>query len=88
MPQVLDDYKCYDEDMLYNLNEMNKKITELFDNYIYFIESYVTIYETFMPFVNDYLHQKNSFLSDNDIAKIFKVFQQNILRIFRVLNVK
>ena len=82
VPKVLDDYQYYDEDMLYDLNEMNQKITEFFDNYISFIKSYVTVFETIMPFVDNYLHRESCFLSDNDIAKIFKEFQQKHIKNF------
>lgn len=59
-----------------DLLDFNKDIKEFFDNYIAFLNSYIAVHRVFKPFIAEYLHSKNGFPQQNDIAELFEKFNR------------
>lgn len=57
-----------------DLLDFNMDIKEFFDNYIAFLNSYIAVHRVFKPFIAEYLHSKNGFPQQNDIAELFEKF--------------
>ena len=75
-PDEPEDIGKYDKELLYDLQDFNSEISKFFDEYISFIESYLTVHRTFAPFINDFLHHKETFLSATELAKTFDEFNK------------
>lgn len=74
------------------LEEMAKfesEIRKLFDVYITFLESYMAVFEIFKPFIDEYLHSKETFLSNTEIADCFQYFNnERLIKNFGAVNCK
>ena len=75
-PIDLDRIADFDFEMLEAVARMNKYIKNLFDSYIYSLESYLRIHTIFKPFIENYLHLNSAFMSDTEIAKVFEEFSK------------
>lgn len=75
-PKEPDEIKTYDKDLLDILLNLNSEITKFFDQYISFIESYLAVHRIFAPFVDDFLHCKETFLTDGELANSFDEFNK------------
>lgn len=56
------------------LIDFEKNLTEYFNVYINFLESYMAVFEIFKPFIDNYLHSKETFLTQIEIADCFQNF--------------
>lgn len=68
--------KDLDSDTRENLNELNQSIIYFFDKYIDFLKSYISIHTTFKPFVDKYLHRKETFYDENETAQSLSDFNK------------
>lgn len=59
-----------------DLLDFNRDVKEFFDNYIAFLNSYIAVHRVFKPFITEYLHSKNGFPQQNDIAELFEKFNK------------
>ena len=59
-----------------DLLDFNRDIKEFFDNYIAFLNSYIAVHRVFKPFIAEYLHSKNGFPQQNEIAELFEKFNR------------
>ena len=75
-------------DMIDSLNEMNNAIELYFDYYINFLKSYSAVNSIFKPFITDYLHTKETFLSDNDVATLFNKYTKLTSSSFQTFDCK
>ncbi|MDE6021305.1 MAG: hypothetical protein K2H01_09985 [Ruminococcus sp.] len=64
------------------LIDFEKNLTEYFDMYINFLESYMAVHTIFKPFIDNYLHSKETFLTSNEIADCFDKFNRGRLKSF------
>lgn len=65
------------------LTDFEKNLTEYFNVYIEFLESYVAVFEIFKPIIDEYLHCKETFLSSIEIADLFDKFNRSTRRNFQ-----
>lgn len=82
IPTVLEDIEFYDGYMFADLQEMNREITNFFDGYIAFLKSYTAVHEIFKPFITEYLHRKETFISDNELASYYEEFKNKANKSF------
>lgn len=82
IPTVLEDIEFYDGNMFADLQEMNREITNFFDGYIAFLKSYTAVHEIFKPFITEYLHRKETFISDNELARYYEEFKNKANKSF------
>lgn len=64
------------------LIEFEETLTKYFDMYINFLESYMAVHIIFKPFIDNYLHRKETFLTSNEIADCFDKFNRSRLKNF------
>lgn len=76
-PEDIEEIKKYDKEMVELLFRFNSALSDFFDHYISLLESYKTIFEIFKPFIDDYLHYKETYLSSSELAKVFDKFNKN-----------
>ena len=69
VPTALEDIEFYDGNIFADLQDMNKEITNFFDGYIALLKSYTAVHEIFKPFITEYLHQKETLISDHELAR-------------------
>lgn len=86
VPAVLENIVFYDGYMFADLREMNRNITNFFDGYIALLKSYTAVHEIFKPFITEYLHRKENFISDNEPARYYEVLKTMQLKAFRVFS--
>lgn len=82
VPTALEDIEFYDGNMFADLREINRSITNFFDGYIAFLKSYTAVHEIFKPFITEYLHRKETFISDNELARYYEEFKNNAVKSF------
>ena len=82
VPTVLEDIEFYDGNMFADLQEMNREITNFFDGYIAFLKSYTAVHEIFKPFITEYLRRKETFISDNELARYYEEFKNKAIKSF------
>ena len=61
---------------LEELQELNYELETLFDQYISFVESYLSVHKIFKPFIDDFLHCKETYLTQAELAKAFDEFNK------------
>ncbi len=59
------------------LREVNRNISSFFDIYIKFLNAYLQIQRIYKPFICDYLHRKEAFLSPSEAAQCFEQFNHD-----------
>ena len=59
------------------LREANRNISAFFDIYIKFLRAYTQVQQIYKPFICDYLHCKNAFLSSSETAQCFEQFNHD-----------
>lgn len=59
------------------LREANRNISSFFDVYIKFLNAYLQIQRIYKPFICDYLHRKEAFLSPSEVAQCFEQFNHD-----------
>lgn len=72
-------FKSYLKETLIDFEET---LTKYFDIYIHFLESYMAVHTIFKPFIDNYLHSKETFLASNEIADCFDKFNRGRLKNF------
>ncbi|MBQ2295431.1 MAG: hypothetical protein II258_08595 [Spirochaetales bacterium] len=75
-PNDLDEIKKYDKEWSEILYRFHDALNNYFNQYIAFLESYKTVFEIFQPFVDDFLHHKETYLSSVELAKAFDDFNK------------
>lgn len=70
------DISDFSSDMRDSLNELNDAITFYIDSYLSFLKSYEQIDKAFRPFIENYLHCKETFLNANELAESFDRFNK------------
>ena len=83
LPQDSDKVKEYDKEMTEWLFEFHRKLNSFFNGYISLLESYRTVFEIFKPFIDEYLHKKETYLSANELAKSFDEFNKTHAKNFQ-----
>lgn len=61
---------------LEELQELNCELETLFDQYISFVESYLSVHKIFKPFIDEFLHRKETYLTPAGLAKAFDRFNK------------
>lgn len=64
------------------LIEFEQDLQKYFDIYITFLESYIAVFEIFKPFIDAYLHRRETFLSPQEIADEFDRFNRSTRKNF------
>lgn len=82
VPTALEDIEFYDGNIFADLQDMNKEITNFFDGYIALLKSYTAVHEIFKPFITEYLHQKETFISDHELARYYEGFKNKVMKSF------
>ncbi len=59
------------------LREANRNISAFFDIYIKFLHAYTQVQQIYKPFICDYLHRKNAFLTASETAQCFEQFNHD-----------
>lgn len=72
----LDKKDLADEDIADDLRELNGSISAFFDHYIGFLNAYIQVQQVYKPFICDYLHSKEAFLTESEIAQCFDEFNR------------
>jgi len=62
---------------LEELQEFNFELDTLFDQYISFIHSYLSVHRIFKPFIDEFLHSKETYLTPAELAKAFDDFNKS-----------
>ena len=75
-PDSLEHIRDYDKEWTEILYEFHDALNRYFNQYIVLLESYKTVFEIFKPFVDDFLHYKETYLSASDLAKAFDEFNK------------
>lgn len=63
-----------DKYMAEELREVNRNISSFFDIYIKFLNAYLQVQQIYKPFIRDYLHRKEAFLTASETAQCFEQF--------------
>ena len=58
------------------LQNFNREVSDFFDAYTSFVESYLAVHRIFAPFIDGFLHRKETFLTDNELAEYFDAFNK------------
>ncbi len=87
-PIDIDGFDIFDDDENAYLTEFNEKLSNFFDEYISLVESYLSVYMIFAPFIDNYLHRKETFLSSDEIAMMYDEFNNSHAKHFRQLKCK
>ena len=66
-----------DKYMTDELREVNRNISSFFDIYIKFLNAYLQIQRIYKPFICDYLHRKETFLTASEAAQCFEQFNHD-----------
>lgn len=80
------DYTDYD--IVERTEEANKDITQYFDGYISFLESYIAVHKVFRPFIENYLHRSGTFPTANEVASYFDTFNKENGNTFQKIKCK
>jgi len=72
----LDKKDLADEYIVDDLRELNSSISAFFDHYIDFLNSYLQVQQIYKPFICDYLHSKEAFLTASGTALCFDKFNR------------
>lgn len=56
------------------LREVNRNISSFFDIYIKFLNAYLQVQQIYKPFICNYLHRKEAFLTAGETAQCFEQF--------------
>ena len=75
-PDDAEEIKKYDKDMVELLVKFNSAIEFFFESYISLLESYKNIFEIFMPFIDEFLHHKETYLTPTELAKAFDEYNK------------
>ena len=62
---------------LEELQEFNFELETLFDQYISFIHSYLSVHRIFKPFIDEFMHSKETYLTPPGLAKAFDDFNKS-----------
>lgn len=73
----LDKFDLEDEDIADDLRELNGSISAFFDIYLNFLNAYTQVQTIYKPFIRDYLHGKEAFLSPGEAAQCFEQFNRD-----------
>ncbi len=73
-PDDLEHIKNYNTKMSDVLHDFHKALNDFFNQYILLLESYKTIFEVFKTFIDNFLHRKETFLTDGELANSFDKF--------------
>lgn len=84
----IDELVYLEGDMLDSLNELNSDVQEFLDEYILFLESYMSAHIIFKPFIDNLLHSKGTFLTSNEIAESFDEFNKKSIKNFNSFKCK
>ena len=76
LPDDAEEIKKYDKDMVELLVKFNSAIEFFFESYISLLESYKNIFEIFMPFIDEFLHHKETYLTPTELAKAFDEYNK------------
>ncbi len=76
-PDDLEHIRNYDKKMSDLLYEYHTALDEFFNHYILLLESYKTVFEIFKPFIDEFLHHKETYLSASELAKAFDDFNKS-----------
>ena len=68
------DIKLDEYDMIADLEEFNKNLTELFESYYTFIDDILRVQEVYTDFVDNYLNAQSKYLDKNQLAEAFLAF--------------
>ena len=79
IPKETKNFEAYYRELLV---EFENELRKYFALYINFIESYVAVFETFKPFIDEFLHCKETFLSAIEIADLFDKFNRGTRKNF------
>ena len=72
----LEHIKDYEKEMVELLYKFNIELEEFFNRYIVLLESYKSVFEIFQPFIDDFLHCKETYLTPAELAKVFDEFNK------------
>ncbi len=72
----LDKKNLADEDFADDLRELNSSISAFFDQYIDFLNAYIQVQQIYKPFICNYLHSKEAFLTASETALCFDNFNR------------
>ncbi len=73
----LDKDDLADEDIADDLRELNGSIDSFFDIYIDFLTAYLQVYQTYKPFIRDWLNRNEAFPSSDENARYFTDFNRS-----------
>ncbi|MDE7362644.1 MAG: hypothetical protein K2N38_12005 [Oscillospiraceae bacterium] len=72
----LDKSDLEDEDVADDLRELNRTLSSFFDIYLKFLNAYLQIQRIYKPFICDYFHRKDAFLTASETAQCFEQFNR------------
>ena len=75
-PDDLEDIRKYDKEWTELLYKFHDALNDYFNQYIVFLESYKTVFEIFKPFIDDFLHHKETYLTASELAKVFDEYNK------------
>ena len=75
-PDDAEEIKKYDKDLVEFLVKFNSAIDNFFESYISLLESYKAIFEIFKPFIDEFLHHKETYLTSTELAKAFDEYNK------------
>lgn len=78
-PEKTENCEAYYRELLI---EFEQELQKYFDVYITFLESYIAVFEIFKPFIDAYLHRRETFLSSQEIADAFDRFNRSTRKNF------
>ena len=76
LPDNAEEINKYDKDMVELLVKFNSAIEYFFESYIFLLESYKIIFEIFMPFIDEFLHHKDTYLTPTELSKAFDEYNK------------
>jgi len=82
-PDSLEHIRDYDKEWTELLYEFHDALNRYFNQYINLLESYKTVFEIFKPFVDDFLHHKETYLSASELAKAFDEYNKTYAKHFQ-----
>ena len=75
--KTLSESDLEDKYMADELREVNRNISSFFDIYIKFLNAYLQVHQIYKPFICDYIHRKEAFLTASETAQCFEQFNRD-----------
>ncbi|MBE7040739.1 MAG: hypothetical protein E7400_02095 [Ruminococcaceae bacterium] len=82
-PDSLEHIRDYDKEWTEILYEFHDALNRYFNQYITLLESCKTVFEIFKPFVDDFLHHKETYLTTSELAKAFDEYNKTHAKNFQ-----